>query len=404
MTATTNQRALAAGLVMAVTLNAFEAVAVVTAMPAISKELNGDRLYGAAFSAYMLANLVALVVGGEQSDRRGPAAPFLGGVAVFAVGLVVAGLAPTMEIVLLGRVLQGAGLRLAGQRGLRRDRPGLVDRGPTPAVRAPLDGVGGPQPGRARRRGLDHRAGGLALGLPRAAAPRPGPPPWSCPLLTHRIAGNFWQDLTRTLLYVLLPISFVGALFLVSQGVIQNLVAVRTTRHARRRRADACAGPGRLAGGDQDARHQRRRLLQRQQRDAVREPDRALRTSSSCCSILAIPAGADRDVRPHGRQPPPGLGALRRDARVLFVGAMAASTPPRATARRHSTTPASSRQSDGSRAATSRARSSASGSPTARCGTTATTVASSGSVNSALRLATRASAAWCRWPTCAPAR
>ena len=35
--------------------------------------------------------------------------------------------------------------------------------------------------------------------------------------------GNFWQDLTRAILYVLLPISIVGALFLVSQGVIQNL-------------------------------------------------------------------------------------------------------------------------------------------------------------------------------------
>ncbi|HET7119783.1 MAG TPA: potassium-transporting ATPase subunit KdpA [Solirubrobacterales bacterium] len=35
--------------------------------------------------------------------------------------------------------------------------------------------------------------------------------------------GNFWQDLTRTLLYILLPISILGALFLVSQGVIQNL-------------------------------------------------------------------------------------------------------------------------------------------------------------------------------------
>jgi potassium-transporting ATPase potassium-binding subunit len=35
--------------------------------------------------------------------------------------------------------------------------------------------------------------------------------------------GSFWQDLTRTILYVLLPISFVGALVLVSQGVIQNL-------------------------------------------------------------------------------------------------------------------------------------------------------------------------------------
>ncbi|HEU4599350.1 MAG TPA: potassium-transporting ATPase subunit KdpA [Solirubrobacterales bacterium] len=35
--------------------------------------------------------------------------------------------------------------------------------------------------------------------------------------------GNFWQDLTRTLLYILLPISILGALFLVSQGVVQDL-------------------------------------------------------------------------------------------------------------------------------------------------------------------------------------
>jgi K+-transporting ATPase ATPase A chain len=34
--------------------------------------------------------------------------------------------------------------------------------------------------------------------------------------------GNFWQDIVRIILYVLLPISVVGALFLVSQGVIQN--------------------------------------------------------------------------------------------------------------------------------------------------------------------------------------
>jgi potassium-transporting ATPase potassium-binding subunit len=35
--------------------------------------------------------------------------------------------------------------------------------------------------------------------------------------------GNFWRDLTRTLFYILLPLSFVGALVLVSQGVIQTL-------------------------------------------------------------------------------------------------------------------------------------------------------------------------------------
>ena len=34
--------------------------------------------------------------------------------------------------------------------------------------------------------------------------------------------GNFWQDLTRGTLYVLLPISFLAAVFFVSQGMIQN--------------------------------------------------------------------------------------------------------------------------------------------------------------------------------------
>lgn len=38
-----------------------------------------------------------------------------------------------------------------------------------------------------------------------------------------RELGNFWQDLTRTTLYVLLPIAFVAAIVLISQGVIQSL-------------------------------------------------------------------------------------------------------------------------------------------------------------------------------------
>jgi len=39
--------------------------------------------------------------------------------------------------------------------------------------------------------------------------------------------GNFWVDLTRATVYVLLPLSFVFALFFVSQGVIQNLAPYR---------------------------------------------------------------------------------------------------------------------------------------------------------------------------------
>lgn len=37
--------------------------------------------------------------------------------------------------------------------------------------------------------------------------------------------GNFWQDMTRSIVYVLLPLSFVLAIFFVSQGVVQNLRA-----------------------------------------------------------------------------------------------------------------------------------------------------------------------------------
>jgi potassium-transporting ATPase potassium-binding subunit len=42
---------------------------------------------------------------------------------------------------------------------------------------------------------------------------------------TSSTIGNFWVDTTRTLLYVLLPASFIYALLLVAQGVPQNLHA-----------------------------------------------------------------------------------------------------------------------------------------------------------------------------------
>ena len=51
---------------------------------------------------------------------------------------------------------------------------------------------------------------------------------------THTI-GNFWVDLTRATLYVLIPISVIGALLLVSQGAIQNFhpyTAVKTVEGA----------------------------------------------------------------------------------------------------------------------------------------------------------------------------
>ncbi|NOK08328.1 potassium-transporting ATPase subunit KdpA [Corallococcus exercitus] len=57
---------------------------------------------------------------------------------------------------------------------------------------------------------------GVALALARGLTRRPGPE-------GRKTLGNFWGDLVRATLYVLLPLSLVAALFFVSQGVIQNL-------------------------------------------------------------------------------------------------------------------------------------------------------------------------------------
>ncbi len=91
--------------------------------------------------------------------------------------------------------------------------------------------------------------------------------------------GNFWVDLTRCFLWVLLPACLVVSLVFVSQGVVQNLKpyasaqlidpqTVQTQgangdeRHANRGAPAHRLGPCGLSGSDQDVRDQRRRLFQ----------------------------------------------------------------------------------------------------------------------------------------------
>ena len=76
----------------------------------------------------------------------------------------------------------------------------------------------------------------------------------------------------RSTLYVLLPLSIVVALVLVALGVPQTLAGSRGGDDARRRQAGHLHRPDGEPGGDQGARHQWRRLLQRQLRAPVREP------------------------------------------------------------------------------------------------------------------------------------
>jgi MFS family permease len=96
-------------LVLTITFIASEALAVITIMPVVARQLGGLNLYGWVFSAFMLGNVVGIVVAGRQADRFGPARPFLGGLALFGAGLAIAGLAPSMQVLVAGRALQGIG-------------------------------------------------------------------------------------------------------------------------------------------------------------------------------------------------------------------------------------------------------------------------------------------------------
>jgi MFS family permease len=103
-------RALSVGALMGITVVAFQALGIGTAMPAIARELGGLHLYGWSFSAFMLASIIGTVAAGRAADAGGPARPYLASVAVFATGSLVGALAGSWGVLLAGRAIQGLGV------------------------------------------------------------------------------------------------------------------------------------------------------------------------------------------------------------------------------------------------------------------------------------------------------
>ena len=103
------RRRLTAGLVLTITLVAFESLAIATVMPVVSDDLSGLGLYGWVFSGFFLGNLLGIVLAGEAADRRGTRLPFLAGLVLFSIGLVIGGSAQSMAGLVAGRVAQGIG-------------------------------------------------------------------------------------------------------------------------------------------------------------------------------------------------------------------------------------------------------------------------------------------------------
>ncbi len=90
-------------------LSAFESLAVTTIMPLVSRELDGAALYALAFAGPLATGVIGMVAAGNWSDRRGPTAPLYLSVAMFVVGLLIAGTALTMPVLVAGRLVQGLG-------------------------------------------------------------------------------------------------------------------------------------------------------------------------------------------------------------------------------------------------------------------------------------------------------
>jgi MFS family permease len=103
------RRGLTLGLVLTITLVATEALAVPTAMPVVAKDLGGLELYGLVFSAFSVGALLGIVVVGALIDREGVVRPFMAGLLLFAIGLTIGGLTPSMPVLIAARFIQGIG-------------------------------------------------------------------------------------------------------------------------------------------------------------------------------------------------------------------------------------------------------------------------------------------------------
>jgi EmrB/QacA subfamily drug resistance transporter len=79
------------------------------ALPSIVGELGGLSHYSWVFSAYVLGATLTIPLYGKLSDAHGRRPLFAAAIVLFSAGSVTAGLAPTMEVLVAGRALQGLG-------------------------------------------------------------------------------------------------------------------------------------------------------------------------------------------------------------------------------------------------------------------------------------------------------
>jgi hypothetical protein len=152
------------GILILITIIAFEAMAVAAALPTAARDLHGVGAYGWAFTGFLVANVLGMVVAGQMSDSRGPRLPLVAGLVAFACGLALAGTASWMaqrDLLRVGRPLTRGAVDLrcahpAPQLALGVPRPAAVRArrlraDAADAARAALPARSCCAPGRRRR-------------------------------------------------------------------------------------------------------------------------------------------------------------------------------------------------------------------------------------------------------------
>ena len=98
-----------AGVMLAMFLASLDQTVVGTATPRIIADLGGFDRFTWITTAYLVASTTMVPIVGKLTDIYGRKRFFIGGIALFVLGSVLAGLSQTMNQLIAFRALQGAG-------------------------------------------------------------------------------------------------------------------------------------------------------------------------------------------------------------------------------------------------------------------------------------------------------
>ena len=104
-----SQTSMLALVCLAVWLHAADGLVIATMLPTMVSEIGGAALVGWTVSLYEVGSVIAGAASALLTMRHGLRLPMVAAAAVFGVGCVVSAAGTSMEIVLVGRVLQGLG-------------------------------------------------------------------------------------------------------------------------------------------------------------------------------------------------------------------------------------------------------------------------------------------------------